>query len=206
MRKEHTIQNTTDSKEEHMAWSKEKKLLESFLSPSLYGRVQYLATSYRYMPDKAGQCYIAVDNKHIFNMNDETSPIRWYQTEQEIKNDPSIEIPISNEDINVVRNETKGTVPENRLKVIVRNRKISQHAKELLSAQAALCKTDFNAAVNRFLSVSIEESLSSRDILLNVLALVDRRVGKKRLLSMTDRIKLKHPIVQFFYELRLSVI
>lgn len=187
-----------------MAWSKEKQLLESFLSPSLYGRVEYLATSYRYLPDKAGRCYITVDKKYIFNMNDGSSPISWYQTEQEIKSDPGIEIPISNEEVEAVRKDTKGTVPEERLKVIARNRKISEHAKALLSAQSALSKSDFNVVANRFLSISIEESLESNDILLNVLALVDRRLGKKRLISMKEKMKLKHPVVQYFYELRLN--
>lgn len=186
-----------------MAWSKVKQNLESFLCPELYGRVEYSATSYLYLPDKAGQCYIRVDKKNVFNMNDITTLIRWYQTEQEIKNDPDVQIPINNEEIEAVRKDTKGTVPEDRLIVIARNRKLTEHAKELLSAQSALSKSNFNVVANKFLSISIEESIESNDILLNILALVDRRVGKKRLLNMNDQMKLKHPIVQYFYELRI---
>lgn len=187
-----------------MAWSKMKQSLESFLCPALCGRVEYCATSYRYLPDKAGRCYIKADKKNIFNMNDASTLIRWYQTEQEIKNDPNIQIPVSSEEIEVVRKDTKGKVPEDRLEVIVRNRKISEYAKEILSAQSALSKSNFNDEANRFLTISIEESLESKDILLNILALIDRRVGKKRLLNMAEKMKLKHPIVQYFYELRLS--
>lgn len=33
-----------------------------------------------------------------------------------------------------------------------------------------------------------------------------RYVGKKRLLNMAEKMKLKHPIVQYFYELRLSTL
>ena len=40
---------------------------------------------------------------------------------------------------------------------------------------------------NMFLSTSIEECIESHDILLNILALVDRRVGKKRMLNMTEK-------------------
>jgi len=187
-----------------MSWSKLKQQLESFLSPALAGRVEYRATGYRYLPDKAGLCYISVDKKNVLNMSDKTSSIRWYQTELEIKNDPNIQIPISDDELEAVRNETKGTVPEDRLNVIARNRKVSVLAKELLSAQAALSKSNFVATANKFLSTSIEESIESNDILLNILALVDRRVGKKRILNMADRMKLKHPIVQYFYELRRS--
>ncbi|GAV15764.1 hypothetical protein [Paenibacillus sp. NAIST15-1] len=186
-----------------MSWSKLKQQLESFLCPALHGRVEYRATSYRYLPDKAGICYISVDKKNVFNMSDKTSLIKWYQTEQEIKNDPDIQIPISNEEIEAVRKDTKGA-PEDRLIVIARSRKISGYAKELLSAQTALSKSNFNVVANHFLSTSIEESIESNDILLNILALVDRRVGKKRILNMTEKMKLKHPIVQYFYELRRS--
>lgn len=188
-----------------MAWSKTKQTLESFLSPALCGRVEYLATSYRYLPDKAGRSYITVDKKYVFNMNDATTSIRWYQTEQEIKNDSNIEISISNEEIESIRKDMKGAIPEDRLRVIARNRKISELAKELISAQSALSKSNFEDVANKFLSLSIDDSIESKDILLNILAVVDRRIGKKRLLNMGDKMKQKHPIVQYFYQLRLSV-
>lgn len=187
-----------------MAWSKTKQSLESFLSPALNNRVEYSATSYRYLPDKAGQCYITVDKKNIFNMSDTATLIRWYKSEQEIKNDPEVQIPINNEEIEKLKKETKGTVPEDRLKVIARNRKISEYAKEMMSAQVTLSKSNFIATANSFLTNSIEESLESNDILLNILALMDRRIGKKRILNMAEKMKLKHPIVQYFYELRVS--
>ncbi|MFB9330875.1 hypothetical protein ACFFSY_33455 [Paenibacillus aurantiacus] len=189
-----------------MSWSKLKQQLESFLCPALVGKFEYRATSYRYLPDKAGLCYIAVDKKNVMNMNDPTTSIRWYQTEQEIKNDPHIQIPISKEDIESVRSDTKGLVPEERLQVIARGRIIAVLAKELLSAQSALSKSNFMAVATQFLSRPIEESLESKDILLNILALVDRRVGRKRMVNMSEKIKLKHPVVQYFYELRLSTL
>ncbi|MET0960106.1 MAG: hypothetical protein ABWX58_07250 [Psychrobacillus psychrotolerans] len=189
-----------------MSWSKLKQNLESFLCPALQGRVEYRATSYRYLPDKAGICYIAVDKKNVFNMSDKTTFIKWYQTEQEIKNDSGIQIPVSNEEIEAVRKETKGLVPEDRLLVIARSRKLSELAKELLSAQSSLSKSNFIVVANHFLSTPLEESIESNDILMNILALVDRRLGKKRILNMTKKMKLKHPIVQYFYALRLSTL
>jgi len=132
--------------------------------------------------------------------------IRWYQTELEIKNDSEIQLPISNEELEAVRKDTKGAVPEDRLKVIARNRKITEYAKELFTAQQALSKSNFVVVANKFLSTSIEESLESNDILLNILALVDRRIGKKRILNMSEKMKLKHPIVQYFYELRITTL
>ena len=185
-----------------MSWSKLKQQLESFLSPALAKKVAYGATSYRYSPDKSGSCYLTVDQKNILNMRDTTTPIRWYQTDQEIKNDPNIVIAVSDEEIEAIRKETKGAVPEERLEIMLRGRKSTSHAKELLAAQTALSKSNFTAAATTFLATSIEDNLESTDILLNILALIDRRVGKKRILNMSDSIKMKHPAVQYFYELR----
>ncbi|MNO67086.1 hypothetical protein D3C76_578890 [compost metagenome] len=189
-----------------MSWSKLKQQLESFLCPALYGRVEYRASSYRYLPDKSGSCYISVDKKNVLNMNDRTSSIRWYQTEQEIKNDSDLQIPISHDEIEAVRKDSKGIIPEDRLIVIAKSRKITEVAKELLSAQTSLSKSNFTVVATKFISISIEESIESDDILLNILALVDRRVGKKRILNLDEKMKLKHPIVQYFYELRRSTL
>lgn len=185
-----------------MSWSKLKQQLEGFLSPALHGRVEYRAPGYRYLPDKSGICYITVDKKNVLNMSDKTSSIKWYQTELEIKNDSDFQIPINSNDINVVRNSAKGIVPEDRLIVMARSRKSSEHAKALLSAQAYLSKSDFIVTANKFLTSSVEDSLESPDILMNILVLVDRRIGRKRILNMAEKMMLKHPAVQFFYELR----
>jgi hypothetical protein len=189
-----------------MIWSKMKQQMESFICPPLLGRVEYIASSYRYRADKTGHCYLTVDKKEIFSMSDANTEIRWYKTEQEIKNDPSIQIPVAAEDIEAVRAGMKGNVPEERLAVIARDRKITDYAKEMMAAQALLVKSDFNSTASAFLSLSLEECLESRDILLNVFALVDRRLGKKRILAMAEKMKLKHPVVQYFYELRRSTL
>jgi len=189
-----------------MIWSKMKQQLEGFLSPSLSGRVEYRASGYRYRPDKAGQCYITVDKKEVFNMGDASTGIRWYKTEQEIRNDTGIQLPVSREEMEEVRKGGGGSIPEERLAVIARGRKIADYAKEMMAAQAELTRSDFGAAAGRFLSLPIEECLESREILLNVLALIDRRLGKKRLLMMEEKIRLKHPVVQYFYELRRNAV
>lgn len=188
-----------------MAWSKTRQQLDNFLYPSLKGILVYEATGYRYSPDRTGMNYITINKKKIFNMKDATTTIKWYQTEQEIKNDKNIFLPISDEDIEILRSENDDVVPEDRLIIMARNKKIVVFAKEILKAQSSLSKSDFQLTANKYLSSSIDESLDSSDILLNILALVDKRVGKKRLIKISDMIKLKHPVVQYFYNLRCSL-
>ena len=162
-----------------MAWSKTKQQLENFLAPVLIDRVAYQATGYRYSPDKSGMSYMTVDKKKIFNMKNPDTTIKWYQTEQEIKNDKSIQLPVSKSEIEAVNQEAKGTIPEERLVIMARNKKIVEYAKDLITAQSKLSKSDFQVEANKFLSAPIEESLESQDILMNILAIVDRRTGKK---------------------------
>ncbi|NDL66576.1 SF0329 family protein [Anaerotalea alkaliphila] len=187
-----------------MIWSKMKQQLEGFLAPALAGRVEYRPAGYRYLPEKPGRCYLGVDRKAVLDMRDDTTGIRWYGNEQDVRNDPDIRMPVSGEELAAAGKAAGGKVPPERVEVMVRNRKMAAHAKEMLAAQAALSKSDFQAAAGRFLTGPIEESLESGDILLNILALVDRRVGKKRLSDMEDRMRLKHPAVRWFYELRRS--
>ncbi|WP_438431473.1 SF0329 family protein [Gorillibacterium sp. sgz500922] len=189
-----------------MSWSKLKQQLDSFLSPALKERVEYRAPAYRYWADKPGTCYITVDKKNVLNLSDKANSIKWYPTELDIKHDPAIHLSISRDEIEAIREELKGPVPEDRLYVIARNRKSTAHAKELMAAQAALSKSNFIAQANTFLTTSLEKSLESQDILLNILALVDKRLGKKRILDMSDKMKVKHPAVQYFYELRRSAL
>ena len=66
-----------------MNWNKLKQQLESFLNPSIIDKVTYLASGYRYSPDKNFQCYMVVDKIEIFNTKVQTPGIVWYQTEQE---------------------------------------------------------------------------------------------------------------------------
>lgn len=188
-----------------MTWSKIKQNLEGFLYPALVGRVEYCASGYRYTPDKPGRCYITVDKKEVLNLSTDTATLMWFQTEQEIRSSTTTPISINQEDIESLRKEMGELVPDERLRVIARDRKMAIYAKEMIAAQVGLCKSNFYAEAKLFLSESIENSLESQDILLNIFALLDRRVGKKRLLNMSEKMKLKHPMVQYFYNLRCNI-
>lgn len=188
-----------------MAWSKTKQQLESFLCESLKGRVEYKSTAYRYLPDKPGKCFIQVDKKEVLHMSEQKACVKWYQSEQEVKNDSSILLPIDEKDIETVRVEGGGKIPEERLIVIARGKKLADYAKRIIIAQTLLSKSDFYTMANLYLSSNVNQCLSSDDILLNILALIDRRVGKKRLRDMRDVISLRHPVVQYFYNLRCEV-
>jgi len=187
-----------------MVWNKVRQQLEGFITPSLEGIVEYRASGYRYTKEKAANCYLTANKIEVLNMGETKSGITWYQTEQEIKNDKSINLYVSEREIDVIRQKSGNKIPEERLQGIAKGHKLSQYAKDVLNAQQQLPKTDFQKMGNTFLTTSIDNCLESEDIILNVLAIIDRRVGKKRLQKMKDIMIMKHPVVRYFYELRLK--
>lgn len=187
-----------------MVWNKVKKQLEEFITPALVGIVEYRASGYRYTKEKPANCYLTVNKVEILNSKLNSSGITWYENEQDVKNDESIYISVTQEEIEAVRAKSGNKIPEDRLEIIAKGHKRSQVAKDILVAQQQLSKVDFQKMANTYLTSSVEKCLDSDDIILNVLAIIDRRVGKKRLLKMRDVMRLKHPAVRYCYDLRLN--
>ncbi|MDO5522092.1 MAG: hypothetical protein Q4G58_16475 [bacterium] len=185
-------------------WSKVKQQLQSFMSPDLEGRVEYRASSYKYIKDKAGSCYLSVDKNEVFAMNTTKYNIRWYETEQEIYKDYESVAHVSPDEIQAFKEKEGKNIPDERIPVILKKRKAQAIAKSIFVEQTILSKSNFFEEANTFLTSSIDSSLASDHILLNVFAIIDRRVGKSRLRKMEQQINEKHPVVQYFYHLRLD--
>lgn len=62
----------------------------------------------------------------------------------------------------------------------------------------------FYNAFREFDSQSIEKSLSSNDLLVRIFAVLDRRVGKRRLSTIGEKIDEEPESLRKFYEIRLS--
>jgi len=186
-----------------MNWNKLRKQLEGFLNPALEGIVTYSPSGYRYAPDKKSQCYILVNKIEVLNKRASESQIIWYETEMDIKKDQGVQIHVSHEEILALK-EKNANIPEDRLLIIAKKNKLNDYAKSVFKAQQNLFKTDFQAVASTYLKTTVDESLMSDDILLNIFAITDRRVGKGRLKKMKYEMALKHPAVQYFYMLRLD--
>lgn len=64
---------------------------------------------------------------------------------------------------------------------------------------------EFGDAINAYLDdLSIEDALTSDDLLVRMLAVLDRRVGKRRLPTIAAAMKNEPEWLQFFYRLRLE--
>jgi len=187
-----------------MNWNKLKKQLESFLSPKVIERVAYSPSGYRYTSDKKAQCYILVDKREALNMRESTLNIKWYQNEQEARTDTDVIYSITPESIEQIRQQNSGQIPDERLVVMAQKQQQNRYAKQVMDAQSQLHKSEFTKVALAYLSSSVDECLESDDILLNIFALLDRRVGKKRIVSIGEAYKFKHPVVRYFYALRIN--
>lgn len=62
----------------------------------------------------------------------------------------------------------------------------------------------FYSAFEEFDNQSIEESLKSDNLLVRIFAILDRRIGKRRLLKISEEIENEPEIFQFFYKVRVE--
>lgn len=68
----------------------------------------------------------------------------------------------------------------------------------------AFDQRSFYAAFHDFDNQSIEENLKSSNLLIRIFALLDRRVGKRRLLAMKEQMPQEPETVQTFYRIRME--
>jgi len=73
-------------------------------------------------------------------------------------------------------------------------------AKEFADYAALFAKGDFGNALLQYLSLSIDDVLHSDNVVVQALGMLDRRVGKRRLIAFDS--KCSHPLVRLFYRLR----
>lgn len=162
-------------------WSKLRKRLENLICESLRERVKFTVTNYRKAHDQLGRAFISVDKNEVFNMCTLTSNNALFEKEEELLNDLQIKYDVFNEE---------------------QNCSIQDKAHEIIMTEGVFAQYDFFEAVEQYLNSSIEVSLKSNHIIIKILCLIDRRVGKKTLIRIKESIQQEHKIVQFFYTLR----
>lgn len=162
-------------------WSKLKKKIESFICDSLKDRVQFTVTNYRKAHDQTGRAFITVDKKDVFNMCTLSSNNALYTKEQEIMVQQNIDYDVYNGQQNV---------------------DIQAQAHEMIMADGIFSQFDFFDIIEEYFNLPIEKALTSDNILVKIISVIDRRVGKRTLKKMSESVKQEKEIVQYFYHLR----
>ncbi|QNG59465.1 hypothetical protein H4O14_16965 [Bacillus sp. PAMC26568] len=162
-------------------WSKLKKELEGFICDSLKDRVSYYATNYRKAHDQLGRAYITVDKKEVFNMCTIKSNRILFNKENELRKLIDIDYDVDNG---------------------AENYRISVQAHEIIESEGTFAQYDFFNAAEQYLNAPIDHSLESKDMIIKIFSLLDRRIGKRTLLKRYESIQNDLEIIQYFYRLR----
>ena len=161
-----------------LSWSAMRKILEQKnICDSLKGRIQYFATRYKKSHDREGRIAIRLDGKEIFKSCFYDWEIKRAEAWDEI-------------------NISKG-------------RKTSYKESGEQMELGALDKGGFDqhGFYNAFFiyqNSSISNSLVSPDPVVRLFAILDKRVGKKRLINILSEIDEQPEWLQVFYRLRFE--
>ena len=148
---------------------------QDFLCAALKGRIRYFTTRYRKAHDGYGRVAILVDGKEVVNMPFTVEDKGYAEV---YSHKPS---------------ETGKSYAE-----------LHQEVKIKYNEAGLFYPGDFGTALDSYLSNPISDSLKSDDWLVRLLAILDRRVGKRTLLKLKSDITQLPPWLQEFYHLRFE--
>ena len=157
-------------------WSGTRKKLETdYLCPALRGRVRYFATTYRESHDREGRAAILVDGEELLKSNYFTySRVLWERARD-------------------YRDEQGLNWREAYLK-----------ADRAVLEDGLFDQRDFYMAFQKFDNQSIESSLTDENPIVRIFALLDRRLGKRRLAALEETMEQELDWVRPFYLLRME--
>lgn len=171
-------------REHYKSWSHLKKRMESFICGPLSGRVTYFFTNYHDVHNVYGRAAIRLDGNELICFS-------WIETscqEHDISefriDDPTVHFKSSNEKWDYICEKQKSN----------------------WDANCTYSETDFIAAVQSFFHLSIEAALVDENYIIRILAILDRRTGKRTLKRIKDSGEyLDYPDwTRKFYELRFK--
>lgn len=175
------------------SWSSMRKELEqNFLCEKLRGRVQYFFTHYRKSHDEEARACVRVDDREYVMGNAYNYYVKgYYHLEKEIKRAMQIPMRVWDFDENVFEYDEENTAVEEYIK-----------KRQIIDGEFSTYQV--MKSIKEFLQMNIDDALQSDNPILKMLALLDRRVGKRRLQKLMEEMERQPQWLQFFYRLRLD--
>ncbi len=164
-------------RDHYKSWGSLKARLERHLADSLKGKITYFYTSYHKVHNVYGRASIRLNGQELICFS-------WINTRyQDI-------------DIGVEYKKDKSITYE----------ALVDKLREKWNANNVLSEYDFLAAVQKFFKLTIKEAQASDDNIIKILAVLDKRTGKRTLQKMKDSEEyLNYPQwVQDFYKIRFD--
>ena len=159
-----------------MQWSKLKQTIESKFADNVKGRVEFFSTTYRKPNSNDGRGWITIDKKEIVNFATIKS---WWN-------------------FNAFFHEATQTNCITHPAV-----EDSERTPGQLIEEGEFSRFDLHNCCWEYLNLTVEEGLEHKSPLINSIAVLDKRLGKRRLVTL-DKDKL-HPLTKSLLEFRLLV-
>jgi hypothetical protein len=165
-----------------MRWSKLTSSLDDLRAPALRSRVALHRARYRYTREEVGRVWVTIDGREAASFDTSTYLRRL------------AELGAERRDRRRGDTRERGHDEAAQLEADARAREMLRRAGQHDDYQAIV---DLEA----YLSIPIDEALASPSPLVRALAVIDRRVGKRRLRGL-DIGPLEHPLVRELYFIR----
>ena len=162
-----------------MVWSKLKKIIQNNFADSVKGSVQLYITSYGSDPDVQelyNRGWITVDGIEVVNF---ASPSAFF---------------IHRKDWNA---STPGAFEANSA-----TKEYPQRTTNSLAEDGEFSRYDLTSCCIAYCEMSAGEAIVHESPMIQMLAVLDKRVGKRRLIEMDK--KALHPLVRYFLDLRME--
>ena len=158
-----------------MQWSKLKQTIESKFADSIKGRVEVFSTRYRKPNSDLGRGWVTIDKDEIVNFATIKSRWNYGAYYHEATQTNCLTHPAIN--------DNERTIGE-------------------LAEEGEFSRFDLHNCCWEYLNLTIEEGLEHASPIINSLAVLDKRLGKRRLITL-DKDKF-HPLTKRLLEFRLS--
>lgn len=171
------------------SWSRTRKILEQeMICESLKGRIQYFMTHYHGAPDNYGRFCVRVDGKEVVFANpyNESKLFAYANRLQKERGIPRREW------------TGKGFLYEEE------NLEIENEAATILMREGNMDMWQITNAIDQYLTMNAQDAIHSDNEVIRLFAIVDRRIGKRTLKTLTAKIKEQPEWLKFFYKLRFE--
>lgn len=156
-----------------MKWSKIRKELKERLTEPLKDRLDYHLTTYQNSSGYMGRAWITIDGKEILNFSNQDT---WSSFDS-YSNELAETHYISHKPLDMI-----------------------DRGEDNLMEKGEFSKYDFGESTYKFLNLDIQTALQSKNPILRVFAVVDRRTGKRTIDKMSETEN--HPMVKYLIDLR----
>ncbi|MEC1177217.1 nonribosomal peptide synthetase [Metasolibacillus meyeri] len=172
-----------------MRFSKQQQQFESFLTDKLKGKVKLYATVHRKAHDQPSKLWITYHQQEILRTDDLAFQV-YVNRQYEEKTVNLARIPYNENWAIMMQLEERQALVN-----------ISDQIEQEAVAQGLYPAWWFYQALAIFYTLSIEDALCHEHPIVQALAMLDRRLGKRKLTIL----KPQHPLVEKFHALRCEV-